>query len=147
MNWLYALADDTTTWDQVWGAGGTAMYPLLLLAMAAIPVAAGLGVMHLDAGRKGRSRRFAVLMIAYGLLPIGVGALGFASGMVSTFSAVASVDPADKELILGMGRAEAAVPLRFGLFIGLPLVLAGTGMFLNWRAKSEGGGALSNPGG
>jgi hypothetical protein len=137
LNWLYPLADDTTTWEHVWRAGGAAMYPLMLLALAALFVGPGLLALHLTVGRKRPTRKFGGLAMAYGVLAIGVGMLGLASGELSTRMTVASVSPEDKESVLEHGRAEAAVPLRLGLVIGVPMLLLGTGMFLTRRPRPE----------
>lgn len=137
MEWLYPLADDTTTLDQVWRMGGWVMYPLMLLAMGAIPVALGLFALHMSDGRKRGTRRFAVLLIAYAALPIGLGVLGAVGGNLMMYEALASVDPAERDEILAHGRAEAAVPLRLGLFIGAPLLLLGAGMIGTLRKKPE----------
>lgn len=137
LNWLYPLADDTTTWEFIWRAGGAAMYPLLLLAMAAIPVAGVLLGLHLTVGRKRGRRVFAILALGYGLLAIGVGALGTTSGRWTTHAAVASVAPEEKEELLAYGYAEAAVPQRFGILVGLPFLLLGAGLALLPPRKAD----------
>ena len=121
------------------------MYPLLLLAMAAVVVGPGLLALHLTVGRKRGSRKFGGLALAFGVLSIGMGGLGAASGHRSTWSAVASVAPEEKEFILAHGRAEAAVPLRFGLLIGVPMLLLGTGIFLTHRSEPEDAEELAAP--
>lgn len=130
MNWLYPLADATTTWEYVWRAGGAAMYPLLLLAMAAIPVAGVLLGLHLTVGRKRGRRVFAMLALGYGLLAVGLGALGTAHGRWVTNEVLAGVAPDEREELRTAAYAEAAVSQRFGLLIGVPFLLLGAGLLL-----------------
>lgn len=113
------------------------MYPLLLLAMGLLPAAIGLLALHLTEGRKRGTRLFALFALGYGILPIGLGALGTASGLRTMEQALASVQPQERELIRSYGEAESAVPQRFGLLIGLPMLLLGGGMLVTARPRRQ----------
>ncbi len=52
------------------------------------------------------------------------GLLGTISGLISCFSAVANVNPADKATILSLGISEAMNCTAFGLLVSIPALLA-----------------------
>jgi hypothetical protein len=108
-----------------WMAGGWAMYPIALLgALFALAVLAALGLSLTPKGAKA-SMILGIVSAAGGVLIAGIGVFGSTMERSRMMEAVANVNPADREAILHEGSLEAAVPTKFGLSVGVPILALG----------------------
>lgn len=115
---------------QYFAAGGWTMFPLLLLGLLGLAgtVAAAIAV----AVSKGRERLALVtstMLLGVAVLSVCVGVFGYAVGSRTCLEAVAHVNPADRQVILAAGEAEARVNLGFSLACAALPGLAGLGLF------------------
>ena len=53
-----------------------------------------------------------------------LGLLGTVSGMITSFAAVASANPADRAILLSQGISEALNATAFGLIVAIPALVA-----------------------
>jgi hypothetical protein len=124
--WLYPIPDaEAPDLAMIWDAGDWAMYPILLIGLVAIPLVILTLIFAAFARRTGAARTLPLLLLGLGVLPIGVGMWAGHSADLRTEEAVRNVNPDDVELILEAGRQESQVPRRFGLLVGLPILLLG----------------------
>jgi hypothetical protein len=98
-------------WTSFFRDGGWGMYPTAIFGFALIAASVLLALRP--------ERRFAVLVGTLGLLTLGAGVLGTATGLITTFRYLARVPEADQFKIAALGCAESLNNLVFALMLGV----------------------------
>jgi hypothetical protein len=106
------------------------MYPIALLGLLSLLAIGVFGIVALT-GKRGSSRALvaSTVLVAFGLLVLAAGFIGYQVGLSQMEAAVAMVNPADKATILARGTSEARSCVVFGTAASLPSLLVGVGLF------------------
>ena len=108
--------------------GGQFMYLILLLDMALLALAIFSMIVN--------TLKLQIKSLAAALSPLLCGYIGYKYGMIEAYSAVANADPAIKLELIEMSREVAQIPLVFGIFSTIVLViLIMSRMVFNFRSK------------
>jgi hypothetical protein len=105
-------------WTSFFRDGGWGMYPTAIFGFALIAASVLLALRP--------ERRFAVLVGTLGLLTLGAGVLGTATGLINTFRYLMRVPEAEQFKIAALGCAESLNNLVFALMLGVLAALLGS---------------------
>ena len=98
---------------------------ILLILLAALTVPGAIAALTFPARLARTAVIVSTLVMAAGVLALGVGVVGRITGQRASMAAMGSVDPQDRPTILHAGAQESAVSLTFGAAVGLPALLFG----------------------
>jgi hypothetical protein len=109
-----------------WMEGGVWMWVVLMLALVALPVAAGAGMLALVGRFRGGAaltggRVVAVLALGLALTPGCAGVAGWLHGRSIVDSVLPLADPDQREILREVGYAEARRPLELAGLTAVPL--------------------------